>query len=384
MFRISPADFEATSAKIRKINDRAKKRGFTGSITLTAERVEVASKDDYGFDRVDVWFDVELTGEPPRYNGWTFVATLDWDEHAGLIVRTAPGADPIDRSSLNQGFCDHCKTNRQRNNTYLVHNDETGQQLQVGSTCIKDFLGWDASVVFVDEDSVASDLGLGYGNGASDCVGTLYALSVAWALIKMDGYKPASSYGSTTKGDLADVLWPPRLLSAERRADLAGIQDLAAAATEQAAKCRAWVLSDDFNGPSDYVANLKAVVAAEYVTGRNIGLLASAPQAWAKWQQRTLVREATKVESNWIGQPGQRITFTATVNAINFFPGDWGTTVLYSMRDEVGNIIKWFASSEALGDVVGKQVTLKATIKALDTYQDIKQTVVTRAKEMAS
>jgi hypothetical protein len=384
MFRINETNYQATVAKVQKINQRAQKRGFTGHIILDAQRVVVESLDEFGFDRTEIWFDVELGGEAASYNGWTFQATLAWDEAAGLVVRSAPGADPVDRSQLEPNHCDHCRTDRFRKETYVVRNVETGEQLQVGSTCIKDFLGWTGSIVFLDTETLGEELGFGGYGGAADRVGTEYATAVAWALIKLDGYKPASSYGSTTKGDVLDVLFPPKVPDLARRIELARIQALAAEAKDQAAACIAWVLSDDFTGASDYVQNLKNIVGADSVSFGNIGLLASAPQAWARWQQKTLIREAEAAQvSDWLGDVGKRITFTATVRAITYIPGDFGTTVLYSMLDAAGNIIKWFASREALGDQVGETYTLKATIKAQDTFKDVKQTLVTRAKVQA-
>jgi hypothetical protein len=383
MFRINETNYQATVAKVQKINQRAQKRGFTGHITLDAQQVVVESQDEFGFGRTEIWFDVELGGEAPSYNGWTFQATLAWDEAAGLVVRSAPGADPIDRDQLQEGFCAHCRTDRFRKETYVVRNVETGDQLQVGSTCIKDFLGWTGSIVFLDTDALGEELGFGSYGGAADRVGTQYAMAVAWALIKLDGYKPASGSNST-KGDVLDVLFPPKVPDLARRIELARIQTLAAEAKDQAAACIAWVLSDDFAGTSDYVQNLKNVVGADSVSFGNIGLLASAPQAWARWQQKTLIREAEAAQvSNWLGPVGQRLTFTATIKAITFIPSEWGTTVLYSMLDAAGNVIRWFASREVLGDEVGETFTLKATIKAQDTFKDVKQTLVTRAKVQA-
>jgi hypothetical protein len=39
MFRINETNYQATVAKVQKINQRAQKRGFTGHITLDAQQV---------------------------------------------------------------------------------------------------------------------------------------------------------------------------------------------------------------------------------------------------------------------------------------------------------------------------------------------------------
>jgi hypothetical protein len=381
MVRINSTELQATRAKLTKINDRAAKRGFTGRLDLTVERVEVTKTDDFGFQRTEIMFDVALTGEAPKHNGWTFVATLDWDLYAGLITRTAPGTDPIDRNTLQEGWCDHCRTNRQRNETYLVRHED-GRQLQVGSSCIKDFLGHQASIVFLGTEEIGEELGFGgFGSSLPDAVSTEYAMAVAWALIKLDGYKPASSFGATTKGDVIDVLWPPRGLTMKRREELARIRELADEAMVRAKGCIAWVLND-MTGTGDYVTNLKAIVGADYVTSRNIGVLASAPQAWAKALHRTLIEKSATI-SNWIGAEKDKVTFTATVNDIRYTASDFGSMTLYTMQTPEGDVVKWFSSAGTLGDKPGVTFTLKATIKALEEFRGVKQTLITRAKIVA-
>jgi len=92
--QISPAEYFLTVEKIEKINARAAKKGWTGRVTLDAvETTKVTNVE--GFEvREQVW-DVTLGGEAPSYNGWTFLATLDWDENAGLITRCAPGVEVV-------------------------------------------------------------------------------------------------------------------------------------------------------------------------------------------------------------------------------------------------------------------------------------------------
>ena len=379
MWRINAAELDATRVKLNAINERARKRGFTGLLTLDVNEVEVKSKDDFGFDRTEVWYDVVLGGTAPKYEGWEFQAVLDWDQEAGLIVRAVPGADPVSRDGLTEGYCSHCGTNRYRKETYLVRNTETHEVRQVGSTCIKDFLGWSGTIVCLTEDDVEAGFDGFGGSDVADAVGTDYALAVSWALIKLDGYKPAKSYDST-KADTVDVLWPPRHMSPEKRAHLGRIRVLAEEAMERAKECRAFIRSEEFGGHNDYVMNLKAICAADYVTGRNIGLLVSAHQAWAKHKEATLVRQQVIQESDWIGRVGERREFTATIDSIRYIPKEqWGTTVLYVMRDQIGNRIKWFASREALGDKEGVTFTFKATVKEHVTFREIKETVVSRA-----
>ena len=394
--KISPAEYSLTVEKIAKINARAAKKGWTGRVTLDAVKTTKVTQVE-GFEvREQVW-EVTLGGEAPSYNGWTFLATLDWDENAGLITRCAPGVEVVvARDSLVAGWCDHCKTSRARKATYLVLNQSTGEQVQVGSTCVKDFLGWAGSFTFLSEDEVQAEMDIMWGSdgGSGDrnySIDTV--LAVAWAAIKAYGWVPASAgdFKMTTKRAVLTFLNPST--RTDRRTGRLEDAELVEAvgahvdgSTAAAAKVRAFILSDDFNGDSEYVVNMKAVLAAEFVSSRNIGLVASAPQTLARFEEKTLARKAAAEgpQSEWFGTKGDKgVLFTGVIEGVRYIDSQWGSTVLYTFRNAEGTVAKWFASSEALGDttVIGTTVTIKGTIKNHDEFKGVKSTVLTRCKQ---
>lgn len=382
-YQITREQYEATAAKIGQANARAAKKGLAGLLTIEGTSVIVTAKDEItGIERAYEMVDVVLGGEAPKYDGWTFVATLDWDANAGLIVRTAPGIVAVDRTDLVQGKCDHCNVNRYRNETYLLRHDD-GRQVQVGSTCIKDFLGITVNVAWLDGASIMEELdGFGFDSGPRSN-GTNYVLALAWALIKLDGFRPASGGGVTTKSDVLSILYPPRIVTNEYRNWASRVRVLADEAVERAAEIRAFILSDEFEGNSEYVRNLKSIAAADLVSDRNVGMLVSAPQAWARHLERTLIRNAAEqMKTEWVGAKGDKIAVTVTIKGVRFIQQNFGTTVLYTMVDGSGNLYKWFASREALGDKVEETFTIKATIKDHDEFKGVKATVLTRAKQV--
>lgn len=381
---LTAEELELTEAKVSKVNARAAKRGWNGRLTIDARREVIKEENSAGIEVSRVVYMTVITGDAPCYEGWTFLAVLDWHSAGGeLITRVSPGVEldgVIDRSSLRPGECDHCGTIRDRKDIYLVRNDQ-GQLKQVGSSCIKDFLGWSVLPAFVSQDE-SDDLYESMPSGARWVdfeVETV--LTVAWALIKRDGFKPASFYGDSTKSATMTVLDPrtdkERQFAQEARA-------LVGEAREQAHQIRAYILSDEtFPAASEYAVNLKTALRAEYVTSRLFGLVASAPQAWAKSVERDLTVRAEResVCNEWIGQAGDKLEIEVTVKSIRPIDGDWGTSYLYTMSDPDGHVVKWFSSSKALGgDVTGQAVRIKGTVKKLETYNDTKSTVLTRCK----
>lgn len=385
--RIDHFQLLATQEKLNKINARAEKKGLAGTLTLTFQEVIEVEVDETTKIRTErVMYDVEIIGNAPAFNGWEFVAKLDWDANAGLIVRSIPGAVKVDRESLRQGWCDHCRTTRQRLVTYVVRESETGRQIQVGSSCLKDFTGQYTTIAFPELKGDDEEGGFFGGSGEREYT-PLTVLAVAWACVKLEGFKPASSFGSTTKGDVRTALSPSK--SKHDREWAATIAPLADEAQGKAKELLAFILSDDFAGDSDYVLNMKAVAAGKMVSGRNIGLLASAPQAWAKFQERTLIREreaSVYAASEFIGTApdkakgikGSRETLTVTIKAIKYLDSDYGSTTLYTMITDEGNVVKWFASNDTLGEDVNARFIIKGTVKKHDTWEGMKSTALTR------
>lgn len=379
---MKPAEFQATKEKIEKLNKRAAKRGFTGSFEITGETVTRTHTNAVGFEVTETLVNVEVTGEAPSYEGWTFLAALEWDFNAGLIVRTAPGIEKVDRDNIQANWCDHCETSRRRTKAFLVKHED-GRQLQVGSTCIKDFLGWDARPVFYSEEDVAGEIDDYIGGGSWPVEwATETVLAAAWAAIQVHGFVPRSSFnGVPTREITFDILDPPKKAEAKIRRIYG---EKFAASYDQAKVVREWVLSDEFSGDNEYVRNLKAVLEADYVSERNLGFAVSAPQAHAKHLERTLVKQKEREEivNEFVGEVGDRLEISVTIKNINYFEGSYGTTVLYTLLGEDKHIYKWFASRAVLGETINKVYHIRGTIKKHEEYRELKSTVLTRCKRL--
>lgn len=401
VFTLTPAEYRASVAKFAKVNERAVKRGFTGRLTVEGTRREITTKDDFGFERTEVVYDVEVGGTAPSYNGWTFLARVDALEGGSFTLATAPGVDHVDRSLVRSGACDHCGAARFRRNTYLVRSDETGEVKNVGSTCIKDFLGWDASLVFFSTDDAAGEFDEYLtGGGAREWTYTVeYVLAVAYAATKAFGWVPATSFDDVpTKARVFDVINPPSRMTDQQRAELETVRRYAAEANERAAVIRDFILSDDFNGSSTYVDNLKAAVAVHEIGSKQVGLVASAPRAYTRHLETEADRKAqqarwdaekqAKAASGFVGQVGDKnlgikasvVEVEGTVEAVRFISGDYGTTTLYTILGKDGNLYKWFSSAGSLGDDTGVEVHIKGTVKKHEEYNGVKSTVLTRCK----
>jgi hypothetical protein len=146
------------------------------------------------------------------------------------------------------------------------------------------------------------------------------------------------------------------------------------------AQVEAWIgcyLPERNGKPDDYVSQCKMLAERGWVTEKTAGVAAS-------MVKNPPVPPKDYSGSKHLGEIGKRQVFeNLTVIGSIEREGDYGITTILKFEDSDGNVLTWFASgsqSYNKGDVV----TLKATVKDHSEYQGVKQTIITRAKEVES
>ena len=94
--------------------------------------------------------------------------------------------------------------------------------------------------------------------------------------------------------------------------------------------------------------------------------------------QREADLEAKRSKSSHVGEIGDRIDITATITVVKAIDGFYGVSYFTILENSEGDVFKYFGSAE-LGDK-GESITLKATVKDHDKYDQVKQTVINRPK----
>ena len=88
--------------------------------------------------------------------------------------------------------------------------------------------------------------------------------------------------------------------------------------------------------------------------------------------------EAKRSKSSHVGQIGDRIDITATIQVCKQVEGFYGICFFTILENSKGDVFKYFGSA-GLGEK-GETITLKATIKDHSEYDQVKQTVINRPK----
>jgi hypothetical protein len=333
------------------------------------------------------FFKVSVEGQEPKFEGWIFVASLIpvGEEN---IINKFPGITEDVPERYRQGIkCEHCNISRYRNHSYLVKNESTGEYKQVGSSCIKDFLGgWGNPLVILQslellqnaillcenfEDVSDDDFSRG-GSRGYDYFSTLEIVTYAILFINRYGYKK-SSCDNSTANTIRNIL----NRSSNEKFDKNDFEK----SKQKAEECLDWI-RDNFqntNSLNDFEYDMYTVAKQEYITSKLIGYLAYLPIMKQKNDVKEEERKAQSVVSNFVGTVGEKVKLNLTFYNSFTFEGNYGTTFVYKMKDSDGNIFAWFT-----GNVIDKDFPFTAQItgriKAHDTFKDVKQTILTRCK----
>jgi hypothetical protein len=328
-----------------------------------------------------------LTGAAPRMAGWTFAAVIQNLEGIN-ILRHVPGVEREipDQYRTRGPVCDHCQAQRNRKDTYLLV-DESGRWMQVGSSCLVDFLGHeDPHAVASYAELLASAAGLcasaeddeeggfGFGGGRRLYALVEYLACVA-AEIRESGWVPKSRVDNpalSTAEQAADRLDPPPRATRRDRS----VTDADRAVAEASAE---WALALDQSGEhmNDYLWNLHAVARAGVTEARTIGIAASMVAAYTKAEARKRELAARK-PSDYVGEIGERRSFVLTLQRHHSFETAFGWKSLYSFRDEEDNVFVWFTSAGDDELTEGATYTVLGTIKEHEEYKGTRQTILSR------
>lgn len=391
-YEIPGENLPGLKLKFEKLAKRAGKLGVPAPTLTVGPRFERKTTEGGGIPRTVTMYPVTVTGEAPRYEGWTMLAVIELDHEepdSPNVVDVLPGvtSDAAWRTIPEQ--CDHCHVDNRGRAKLVVVEHESGERKIVGTTCLKDFLGhqspdhiasW-AEVLALLDDTVREYEGIGAKvEGRLDVVEYL-----SWVVraIEERGWTPRSA-SSETRIATSDVAH--RLMALAHGAKLDRGEERPEALTEAEVEraTAAWAWAKD-QGGNDYLDNLAAVAQKTTLRMKHLGVAASAVSAYERALGRELERaEAAKstVDSKHFGTEGERLEITGKVIGFRELPGynqgDPARAMVKILTAE-GNVAVWWASSAAKAPKMGAEVTGKATVKKHERYEGIAQTTITRA-----
>lgn len=381
---------EWLTKRIEKLNKKARKLNCPEMLLTisTDERVVEVKNDFTGMtDRVEVYVEATLEYEIPVIDGYELICTFDIVPSAdGPVVFTSKVPDktiPVKYLDKHELHCDHCGYRRNRNHSMLMLNHLTGEYIEVGSTCVKDFFGhdpkglmWMAQFSFGEVvDAADRDC---FENGGS----YPYAFSI-------------HDFLATTNACINDAGWVSKGVAYDK--GMASTADMVLEQMSRGTKPRGWVrlpiIDDDKKmaddtidyflnldvADNDYLTNCKKIAELGYVPNKHTGVACSMVATYKRSYEDKLRRDHEPT-SDYVGAVGDKLevavecVFDVTVNSM------YGTSELYIFVDKDGNKYKTFYSGGGWECETGDKVNLKGTVKKHEEYKGEKATMLTRCK----
>lgn len=330
-------------------------------------------KNEYGYiveNHYEV-YDLTIESEVVIKDGYTVLAHI---EHAdnGNIVNTFVGDTQTEWITM-KPFCEHCNSNHNLHYTFIVDNGT--ERKQVGRTCLKDYCGIDPQMIgafnaFFEELEEDTADGYDFREPIPMVYDATQILGLAIKVTKEQGYIKSDEFQSN-KGEIikhcSEYISEEYLAEAEKMA-----KDILDLSLEDAV---AFCLN-----------NVQARLKGWYCKPSDFGYFAYAPTAYAKMIEKKAREEHRRAEHNamgekseYVGEVGERRTFKIkSAILLTTLYNDYGCTYLQRFIDENDNVLIWFGSS-----ILKDGITLiKATVKAHNERDGVKQTILTRVKEI--
>lgn len=334
---------------------------------------------------------VELTleGESPKYEGWTFLATLSPNGDKNLLL-LVPGHE-VDLSRYVEvvGVCEHCNKIRRRNETFVVQH-ENGDLKAVGRSCLKDFLGHQSPEQIANyaaalcglEDDLTDNSDLvdteSLSTREATYVGLYHWLCVASAFHRIDGFVSRARADETgnvsTTTQMMNWMFGRHIVAAWKERYTPTESD-----KEIAAKTIEWMKTLE---PSEdnFRTNLRTLAETGCVSAKGFGIATSAVPVYLRHLSDQAKREASPASNEYIGVVGEKIQEEVEVVRKHIFDSFYGQNCVHTMVNDKQQTIVWFASNSAEWLEIGCRYKISAVVKKHDTYRSVKQTTINRLK----
>lgn len=295
-------------------------------------------------------------------NDWKFVATLEHTEN-GNIIRNISDIEIPEYYRTCSCYCEHCNTKRNRKDTYLIRNINTGEFKQVGKNCLMEYTcGLDSQVVsammsFQEYIILSQEMDeemLEYFASQQDNYMSI-------EIFKNYAYEEVLQHGYIKDKTVSNII--EKIKNGEKIVNH----------SVELAKIDEWLKEQDLS--SEYMYNANIAWNNSYCEYRDYALIASLINVYLKSLNEKIQRNTAKLDVN----VGDRITFNVISIRVVFTSWDFYSdceNYLYEIIDDKGYTYTWNTTKK----LENTKCEMTATVKGFKEYKGINQVVIQRAK----
>ena len=359
-----------------------------GNPTLSFTVIEVVTENN------QEWAKIQLDGCIPKVGNYELIGIICNVEGKNLI-KCVPGKEMPEVYRTTKFFCDHCGINRYRSEVVVVHNVDTGEYKQLGKQCLKDYLGISLENL-VSQFTWINDL-VEDCQDFDRCPKAKLVVSPEWYLtqvaccVRKLGYKPTSFDNCSTKVYAWNLCYPPRGF----RKDVIEHFELYPDENDKEYAKNALEWAKDIKEKNDFEYNLRILSKCTNVEYKHVGYLAAIIPAYEKYLgkvQEYAKKEKILIENQYIGEPKKRMELDVECVFTRTYDTQYGPGTIVKFVQTVPatdtengiaqeNVLTWFASG-LVDFEKGNSYKIKFTVKQHEVYQEKKQTIISRVKNI--
>lgn len=266
-----------------------------------------------------------------------------------------------------KGHCDDCNDSYLRKKTVMLLNNEDGTYRQIGTSCLKKYLGITCfnvihnymSVEELIEEEMA--VNIDYLPYQKQYVETKRLLACVYSMYDV--------MGGFVRNHTIEKAWDAAINSDTK---------ISESCIERAENTIKYFDSLDVEELNSFARDVKAAVLTKYIGCS--GYIAYAPEL----QNKLMIKAEQKTEamkSEYVGNVKDKIVVDVTVIGCTGFESQYGYMFVNTFKTvDSDNIFVWITGTKSYE--VGTKLTIMGTIKNHQEYRGVKQTVLTRVKEV--
>jgi hypothetical protein len=417
IYKVPVHNMKWFETKFRALIKKAEKCGAEIPSFVVNGQEEVTYNKGKKNEKTVIFNLLEVAGMRPAIAGWEFVARIE-HTNSGNLIKARPDFEGEDMSKYyhNERLCEHCNTQRNRKYTYVVQEEATGKRMQVGNSCLTDFLGHASPDYYARLAEFEGDVYELFRDGGAhpmtqdDYMPLQSFLETALNVVKLhEGYRTASAHGSqATSHQTSWFYFGSDMGDKERRWSRFREEVNSLRNESEDSEKIAEVIKHhaEMNPKGDFQQNMHVIAKEGMVTYKDFGIACYMIQNYynfekkkAEWQLKAEQRakEMAGKKNEWIGEvkeKKERREFEVTYMGTASFAHQFGTTYFHRFEDSEGRLIVAKVSKgvnymveEAQGRSdsdrrvqEGDKFIFKASIVKHDEYKGRKQTYINRIK----
>lgn len=386
LYAIYEGNIERLEKKLATIQNKCNKYGCEFTYKQAGDEFRTVTTEE-GEDITARFILVEAEGIA-KVNGWEFVATIEHNNPTNIIRAFRTEYQVPDRFYTTAPICEHCNSKRNRKDTYLIRNTETGEFKQVGKSCLKDFTNGLSAEAVAQYVSYFDELIKGEaptGGHYAVYYPITEVMQLAVEAVNLYGYQKSTSpyeenYSAqqSTKQVVIDMLYGSTYATKHIKK---GFNVNREGNKEKADSVLAFVAQ--MENKLGYVSNLKTLCSNEYCQPRDLGIVVSAVACYNReieYQAKKAQQEKAKanLKNEWFGAIGDRVNvFNVECNLLTSWETGFGYKYLYKFTTDDGLVFTW-----KTGNCIenGRKLKVTGTVKQHTEFRGQKQTELTRCK----